>query len=120
MAVLAIGPSVNRALEAAAAWPGKVGVYDFKFLKPLDEACLAEVARRYRHLLTIEDGALAGGLFGAVSEWLAAGGFRVPVEGIGIPDRFIAQAKQSQQYASCGMDVAGIQKSLQKVFENTK
>ena len=120
VAVLAIGPSVNRALEAAAAWPGKVGVYDFKFLKPLDEACLAEVARRYRHLLTVEDGALAGGLFGAVSEWLAAGGFRVPVEGIGIPDRFIAQAKQSQQYASCGMDVAGIQKSLQKVFENTK
>ena len=120
VAVLAIGPSVNRALEAAAAWPGRVGVYDFKFLKPLDENCLAAVARRYRHLVTVEDGALAGGLFGAVSEWLAAGGFSVPLEGIGIPDRFIAQAKQSQQYASCGMDVEGIQKSLQKVFENTK
>ena len=63
---------------------------------------------------------LAGGLFGAVSEHLAAGGFPVTVEGIGIPDRFNAQARQSEQYASCRMDSEGIQKSLQKVFENTK
>ena len=120
VAVLGIGPCVNRALEASRAWPGRVGVYDFKFLKPLDEACLEDIARRYRHLLTVEDGSLAGGLFGAVSEHLAAGGFPVTVEGIGIPDRFIAQARQSEQYASCRMDSEGIQKSLQKVFENTK
>ena len=63
---------------------------------------------------------LAGGLFGAVSEFLAGSGFRVSVEGIGIPDRFITQAKQSEQYASCGLDTAGIQKSLKKVFENRK
>ncbi len=120
VAVLGIGPCVNRALEAARAWPGRVAVYDFKFLKPLDKACLEDIARRYRHLVTVEDGALAGGLFGAVSEHLAAAAFPVSVEGLGIPDRFVAQARQSEQYASCNMDVEGIQKSLQKVFENTK
>ena len=116
VAILAIGPCANRALEAARPWPGRVGVYNFRFLKPLDEALLAEIAGRYRRLVTVEDGSLAGGLFGAVSEFLSSRGLSVPVEGIGIPDRFIAQAKQSEQYASCGLDVAGIQKSLKKVF----
>ena len=116
VAILGIGPVVNRALEAAAGWPGRVGVYDMRFLKPLDEALLSQVAGRYRHLITVEDGALAGGLYGAVSEFLAPGRFNATLEGIGIPDRFISHARQSEQYAACGMDVEGIRKSLKKVF----
>jgi 1-deoxy-D-xylulose-5-phosphate synthase len=116
VAVLALGPVANRALEAARAWPGRVGVYDMRFLKPLDGQLLADVAGRYRHLITVEDGCLAGGLYGAVSEWLAAHGAGVSLEGIGIPDRIIPQAKQSEQYAECGIDAAGIAKSLKKVF----
>ena len=120
LAVIGIGPVVNRAVEAAAAWPGRVGVYNFRFLKPLDTQTLRNICKRYRALITVEDGSIAGGLFGAVSEFVAAEGFALPVEGIGIPDRFIAQARQNEQYAACGLDVAGIQKSLQKVFENRK
>ena len=120
VAILGLGPMVNRALEAAAAWPGKVGVYDARFLKPLDEKLLREIAGRYSCLITVEDGSLSGGLFGAVSEFCAREGLQIPLEGLGIPDRFISQAKQSEQYASCGLDPAGIQKSLQKVFENRK
>ena len=116
VAVLTLGPVANRALEAAQAWPGRVGVYDMRFLKPLDERLLADVAGRYRHLITVEDGCLAGGLYGAVSEWLAAHGTGATLEGIGIPDRIIPQAKQSEQYAECGIDAAGIAKSLKKVF----
>ena len=116
VAILGIGPVLNRALEAAAEWPGRVGVYDMRFLKPLDEALLAAVAGRCRHLITVEDGALSGGLYGAVSEFLAPGRFKATLEGIGIPDRFIAHARQSEQYAACGMDVEGIRKSLKKVF----
>ena len=116
VAILGLGPVVNRALEAAAGWPGRVGVYDMRFLKPLDEALLTEVAGRYRHLITVEDGALAGGLYGAVSEFLAPGRFKATLEGIGIPDRFIPHARQSEQYAACGMDAEGIRKSLKKVF----
>ena len=116
VAVLGIGPAVNRALEAASGWPGRVGVYDFRFLKPLDEELLGSIAARYRHLITVEDGCLSGGLFGAVSEWLASGRFKATLEGIGIPDRFIPQAKQSEQLADCGIDAAGIAKSLKKVF----
>ena len=116
VAILGLGPAVNRALSAAQKWPGRVGVYDLRFLKPLDEALLERVAGRYAQLITVEDGSLAGGLFGAVSEWLAAGRFPTPLEGIGIPDRFVPHAKQSEQLADCGIDVAGIEKSLKKVF----
>ena len=118
--ILGLGPVVNRALEAAKAWPGRVGVCDVRYLKPLDEDLLRELAGRYSCLVTVEDGSLAGGLFGAVSEFLSKEGLQMPLEGIGIPDSFIGQAKQSEQYASCGLDAAGIQKSLQKVFENRK
>ena len=120
VAVVGIGPVVNRALEAAAAWPGRVGVYNFRFLKPLDREALRTIAGRYRAMITVEDGSLAGGLFGAVSEFLAEEGLSTPVQGLGIPDRFVGQARQAEQYAACGLDVAGIQKSLQKVFENRK
>ncbi len=116
VAVLGLGPVVNRALEAAQAWPGRVCVVDVRFLKPLDEQMLADVAGRYRHLITVEDGCLAGGLYGAVSEWLAAHRSGATLEGIGIPDRIIPHARQSEQYAECGIDAAGIEKSLKKVF----
>ena len=116
VAILGLGPVVNRALEAAAGWPGRVGVYDLRFLKPLDEALLASVAARYRHLITVEDGCLAGGLYGAVSEWLAAHPCGVTLEGLGIPDIFVTHASQARQHAACGIDTAGIRKSLAKVF----
>lgn len=120
VAVIGIGPVVNRAVEAAAAWPGRVGVYNFRFLKPLDTEALAGIAARYRSIITVEDGSLAGGLYGAVCEFLSGRGSGIPVEGIGIPDRFVGPAKQSEQYARFRMDAAGIEKSLKKVFENRK
>ena len=119
-AILGIGPVVNRALEAAAAWPGRVGVFNFRFLKPLDTELLGRIASRYRHIITVEDGAVAGGLYGAICEFLSAQGSGIPVEGIGIPDRFIRHASQPEQYGACCMDAAGIEKSLQKIFENRK
>ena len=116
VAVLGLGPVVNRALEAARDWPGRVGVYDLRFLKPLDTETVRRIAGRYRHILTVEDGTLYGGLYGAVAELLAEIRSGATLEGIGIPDRFIAQAKQSEQLASCGLDADGIRKRLKKVF----
>ena len=115
-AVLTIGPFAGMALEAAGRYPGKVGVYNFRFLKPLDEALLDSIAASYKAIITVEDGALKGGLYGAVCEHLAASGSKTRVEGIGIPDTFVHQARQSEQRASCGLSVQGIEKSLQKVF----
>jgi len=112
VAILAIGPTCNRAVEAAEAIISEVGfspaVYDMKFVKPLDEAILAEVAENYDCVVTLEDGCVAGGLFGAVAEYLAARGSKVRVRAAGIPDKFIHHASRGALLAECGLDKESI------------
>ncbi len=120
VAIVGIGPVINRALEAAEGFGDRVGVYNFRFLKPLDESRLREIASRHRHIITVEDGCLNGGLYGAVCEFLMKEGIECPVKGVGIPDRFIHQGKQGDQLAECGLDKKGIEKILYKVLENRK
>ena len=108
IAVVAIGPSVARALEAAGEFPGQVGVYNFRFLKPLDTAMLDTICASYRTIITVEDGSLAGGLYGAVCEYVQQAGSKVRVSGLGLPDEFIQHDRQSAQRAAAGIDKAGI------------
>ena len=108
VAVVVSGPFVSAAMAAAAERPGKAGVYNFRFLKPLDEGMLEEIARSYGGIVTVEDGSLKGGLYGAVCEFLAGKGLAVKVRGLGIPDGFIGQGRQSEQRAACGLDKNGI------------
>ncbi|MBP3203206.1 MAG: 1-deoxy-D-xylulose-5-phosphate synthase [Bacteroidales bacterium] len=107
VAIVGLGPSVNRALEAARRhkadyWVGPA-VYDARFLKPLDPALMEELSQ-YRAIITVEDGALKGGLFSAVSEYFAARTDAPLIKGVGIPDRFIRQDTQKGQWAACGLD----------------
>ena len=114
VAVVSCGPAAYDALRAAEEYAGKVGVYNFRFVKPLDCEALDGIAARYERIVTVEDGTLLGGLYGAVCEYVLARGYDIKVEGIGIPDRFISQARQTRQLADCGIDYEGIKKSLSK------
>ena len=112
VAVLALGPCANAAVEAAKSLG--VAVWDVRYLKPLDPAMLAEAAS-FEAVLTVEDGCLAGGLYGAVAEAI---GRQVPVHGLGIPDRFIEAAPQSRQRAVCGIDREGIERKIEDILKN--
>lgn len=114
VAVVSCGPAAYDALRAAEEYAGKVGVYNFRFVKPLDCEALDGIAARYERIVTVEDGTLLGGLYGAVCEYVLSRGYDIKVEGIGIPDRFISQARQTRQLADCGIDYEGIKKSLSK------
>ena len=114
VAVISCGPAAYDALRAAEEYAGKVGVYNFRFVKPLDCEALDGIAARYERIVTVEDGTLLGGLYGAVCEYVLSRGYDIKVEGIGIPDRFISQARQIRQLADCGIDYEGIKKSLSK------
>ena len=121
IAVLGIGPVVNRALAAAKRCLADSGqapaVYDMRFLKPLDEAILAE-AGKCRVIITVEDGALKGGLFGALSEFFAGRADAPIIKGVGIPDRFIGQDSQKAQWASCGMDEESLLHLITDMLKN--
>ena len=111
VAILALGPVANRALEAALRhkvdyWSAP-SVYDMRFLKPLDAAIMEEVSG-CRLILTVEDGAMKGGLYGAVCEYFAGRAEAPIVKGLGIPDRFIAQDTQAAQRAECCLDTESI------------
>ena len=112
IAVIASGPAVNRAADAAAVYPGRVGVYNFRFIKPLDENLLSEIAAKYGHIITVEDGSLKGGLYGAVCEYLMSIGAKTRVEGIGIGDVFVEQARQKVQLENFGISREGIKGTL--------
>ena len=111
VAILAAGPVVNRAVEAAARhridyWSSPA-VYDMRFVKPLDTSILEEVSR-YKAILTLEDGSLKGGLYGAVCEYFAGRPSAPLVKGLGIPDRFMEQDTQAAQREECGLDTESI------------
>lgn len=115
VAVLALGPFAYRALEAAEAFGKKVAVYDMRFLKPLDTELLDELASNYKALLTVEDGVLKGGLYGAVCEYLEEKDYKLKVRGLGIPDKFVSHGSQAQQRSAFGLDKEGIERVLQEL-----
>ena len=121
IAVLGLGPVVHRALEAARDFLQLKGfspvVYDVRYLKPIDSGMLAEVAGSCEAVLTVEDGAVTGGLYGAVAEYMAADGRGVTVRGAGIPDRFIAQDTQAAERKECSLDREGILQILLNLVE---
>ena len=121
VAVLALGPVANRALEAAQRhksdyWVGP-SVYDMRFLKPLDQDIMEEVSS-YKAILTVEDGSLKGGLYGAVSEYFAARPDAPIIKGVGIPDRFVVQDTQKAQREECGLDTESLFDLLREMMKN--
>ncbi len=121
VAILGLGPMVNRALEAARLFQAESGkapaVYDVRFLKPLDQEILEEAAH-FKAIITVEDGTLKGGLYGAVSEYFAPRKDAPLIKGVGIPDRFIAQDTQKGQRAACGMDTESLLELLKEMMKN--
>ena len=121
VAVLALGPVVNRVLEAArrhqADYWSVPTVWDLRFLKPLDTGILEE-ASHYRAILTVEDGCLKGGLYGAVAEYFAGREEAPIIKGVGIPDRFIAQDTQRGQWEECGLDAESLYDLLVSMMKN--
>ncbi|HHW10996.1 MAG TPA: 1-deoxy-D-xylulose-5-phosphate synthase [Firmicutes bacterium] len=92
IAILAVGTMVAVAMAAAELLEERglsVAVADARFIKPLDEALLGELARSVRCLVTVEDNCVAGGFGSAVLETLARLSLQLPVRCLGIPDRFI-------------------------------
>ena len=121
VAVLALGPVANRALEAAQRhkadyWVGP-SVYDMRFLKPLDQDIMEEVSS-CKAILTVEDGSLKGGLYGAVSEYFAARPEAPIIKGVGIPDKFVVQDTQKAQREECGLDTESLFDLLREMMKN--
>lgn len=118
LALVCAGPIANMALKLSGEFGEDVGVYSFRYIKPLDTEMLETIARKYAHIITLEDGSLKGGLYGAVSEALAGFSGKSTVEGIGIPDEFVRHAAKDEEWKICGMDEKSVKKKIENFLEN--
>ncbi len=119
IAILSIGPIGNLAEHAITAWEKESGktaaLYDMRFLKPIDTSILREVAKKYSRIITIENGAVTGGLGTAVVEYMADNGFNPVIRRMGLPDRFIEHGSTPQLLHLCHIDEDAIISTLREL-----
>ena len=118
VAVIAAGPVVNRAVEAAKELKDKTGscpaIYNIRYIKPIDEEMLEEICGRFSEIVTIEDGSIVGGLYGSVAEYVSCHHKGVYVTPIAIPDRYLSQGTQDELRDECGLTTARIRELLEE------
>ncbi|PRD65550.1 1-deoxy-D-xylulose-5-phosphate synthase [Malikia granosa] len=110
VAILAFGTLLQPALAAAEALDATV--VNMRWAKPLDLELLLEVARSHEAIVTLEEGAIAGGAGSAVLEALQAARLPLPVLQLGLPDRFIEHGDHAGLLSQLGLDAAGIERSV--------
>ena len=117
VAVLSIGPIgnhvtrvINRLREEGN--PLSVAHYDMRFVKPLDERLLEEVAARFSRIITLEDGCRAGGFGSAVTEWMADHGHHPAIVRLGLPDEFVEHGSVAELQALAGIDPESIYQAI--------
>src|SRR5690606_14954366 len=114
IAILAFGTLAAAALQAAEALDATM--VDMRFVKPLDEGLLSELAASHQAFVTVEEAAIMGGAGSAVLEFLNRQGVCLPVLQLGLPDRFIDHGEQSAILSELGLDAAGIEQSIRERF----
>jgi 1-deoxy-D-xylulose-5-phosphate synthase len=108
--VMSVGPLAEQ-VQLAIADLQDVAHVDLRFVKPLDTEMLT-AALQYAHVLTVEDGCVAGGAGSAVGEWLLSNGFKGRFQSLGLPDTFVPHGSPEALYRFCGLDAEGIKKAL--------
>lgn len=119
VAVLSLGPIGNEVTKAISLLDEEnisVAHYDMIYLKPLDEALLHEVGKKFRKIITVENGVINGGFGSAVLEFMADNGYTPQICRIGIPDRFIEHGTIPELYRLCGMDAEGISAQIKDIL----
>ena len=115
IALISIGPIGNiaaKAIEKAEEAGASIAHYDMIFLKPIDEGILHEIGRKFKRIVTVEDGSIKGGLGIAVLEFMSDNNYTPRIKRIGIPDQFIEHGTIAELYKLCKMDEENIKNIL--------
>ena len=123
VAIITIGHIGNEASKARLIL-NEEGIhpahYDLRFVKPLDEKMLHEVFKKFKQVVTIEDGAIEGGMGSAVLEFMADHNYSSHVVRLGIPDKIVEHGEQAELWAECGYDAASIVSEVKRLTVSKK
>lgn len=113
VAVLSFGPlgvEVEKIIDDVSL---SVAHYDMRFAKPLDEEILDEVGRKFKRIVTIEDGSREGGFGSAVLEWMSDHGYTPQIKRLGLPDKFVEHGTVAELQKITGIDAESIKKAVE-------
>lgn len=110
-----IGNTVAKAIELLGSDSKKVAHYDMRFLKPIDEEMLHDIASKFKKVITVENGTIKGGLGSAVLEFFADNNYLLSVTRLGLPDEFIQHGSNDELFKMLRLDDQGIAQSLRLV-----
>lgn len=121
IAVLSVGPVGNNVVKAVEMMENdgdgiSVAHYDMRFVKPLDENLLKEVAAKFKHVITVEDGVREGGFGSAVIEWMEDNGQHLDIVRLGLPDHFVEHGNVAQLQSIVGIDAEGIRRAIKETL----
>ncbi len=117
VALLVFGTLLASAAQAAEALDATL--VDMRFVKPIDEALLVELAQSHELFVTVEEAAIMAGAGSAVVEYLNREAIALPVLQLGLPDEFIDHGDQKTILAGLGLDAAGIEASIRQRLNRT-
>ena len=124
LAVLTIGTMATPAIKAIELIEKEQNItiahYDLRFLKPLDQNMMHEIARKFNQIITIEDGVIQGGFGSAVLEFMSDNNYNIQVKRLGISDNFVEHGTPEELYHMLGLDVEGIAASILDVAKHLK
>jgi 1-deoxy-D-xylulose-5-phosphate synthase len=123
LAILSIGhpgSDVASVVKKLLAENISIAHYDMRFVTPLDKEVLHTVFRKFRHIITVEDGVLKGGFGSAVIEFMSDKGYSSEVRRLGIPDYFVEHGTQDELYRECGYDKEGIELAIREMLVKTE
>lgn len=118
VAILAFGSLTSTGLEVAENLDATL--VDMRFVKPLDEALIDEIATCHQLIVTLEENTLRGGAGSAVNEFLLQEDYRIPVLNLGLPDTFLRHGKVPDMLAAVGLDKDSITASIQNKLKRCK
>ncbi|PRD18511.1 UNVERIFIED_CONTAM: dxs [Trichonephila clavipes] len=120
ISILAFGSRVAPSVEAAQQFANKhavgVRVVNMRFVKPLDEQIIRDLADSTQLFVTVEEHAVMAGAGSAVNEFLAQAQIVKAILNLGLPDTFLHQATHQQMLQDCGLDGSGILASIEKAW----
>ena len=115
IAIIGIGTMCNVAQRAIARTKRSVALYDIRYAKPLDTALIETIGKKFKRIITVEDGVIRGGVGEAIAAHLLRSGYNAKIINLGIDDRFVEHGKPKQLYAECGYDEEGILKAIEEI-----
>jgi 1-deoxy-D-xylulose-5-phosphate synthase len=119
MAILSVGHPGNTVVSLVNKLAGEnisIEHFDMRFISPLDTQVLHSVFKKFKHIITVEDGIIKGGFGSAVIEFMSDNGYSSDVRRLGIPDYFVEHGTQEELYRECGFDEEGIEMAIREIL----